>query len=38
MDIIPHAKFHLNRLILALIFGIRASRQTTGKAGPDGVK
>ena len=25
MDIITHAKFHLNRLMLTLIFGIRAS-------------
>ena len=31
-----HAKFHFNRLMLTLIFGIRAWR-TTEKAGPDRV-
>ena len=45
MDIMTHAKFHFNRLMLTLIFGIRASEpppprawQTTEKAGPDRVK
>ena len=41
MDIMPHAKFHFNRLMLTLIFGIRASEPPpprTEKAGPDRVK
>ena len=43
MDIMTHAKFHFNRLILNLIFGIRASEptwawRTTEKAGLDRVK
>ena len=47
MAIITLAKFHLNRLMITLIFGIRASeppppspkaRQTTEKAGPGRVK
>ena len=44
MDIMIHAKFHFNRLMLTLIFGIRAfeppprARRTTEKAGPDRVK
>ena len=43
MDIMTHAKFHFNRLMLTLIFGIRASEplwawQTTEKARPDRVK
>ena len=45
MTIITPAKFHLNRLMITLIFGIRASqppfpkaRQTTEKAGPGRVK
>ena len=37
IDIMAHAKFHFNRLMLTLIFGIRAWR-TTEKAGPDRVK
>ena len=43
-DIMTHAKFHFNRLMLTLIFGIRASEpsppawRTTEKAGPDRVK
>ena len=42
MGIMSHAKFHFNRLMLTLIFGIRASEfpwawQTTEKAGPDRV-
>ena len=36
MAIMIHAKFHFNRLMLILIFGIRAWR-TTEKAGPDRV-
>ena len=46
MDIMTHAKFHFDRLMLSLIFGVRASErpspppppwawQTTEKAGPD---
>ena len=41
MDIMTHAKFHFNQLILTLIFGIWASEppprawRTTEKAGPD---
>ena len=46
MSVMIPAKFHFNRLMLTLIFGIRASvpppppwaRQTTEKAGPDRVK
>ena len=44
MDIMIHAKFHFNGLMLTLIFGIRASEppprawRTTEKAGPDRVK
>ena len=43
MDIMPYAKFHFNRLMLTLIFGIRAFEpprawRTTEKAGPDRVK
>ena len=47
MDIMTHAKFHFNRLMLTLILGIRASEArppppgawpTTEKAGPDRVK
>ena len=37
MDIMTHAKFYFNRLMLTLIFAIRAWR-TTKKAGPDRVK
>ena len=36
MDIMTHAKFHFNLLMLTLIFGIRAW-QTTEKAGSDRV-
>ena len=41
MDIMTHAKFHFNRLMLTLIFGIWTSKspprtwRTTEKAGPD---
>ena len=42
MDKMTHAKFHFNRLMLTLIFGIWASEprawRTTEKAGPDRVK
>ena len=43
MAIMIHAKFHLNWLMLTLIFGIWASEpprawRTTEKAGPDRVK
>ena len=44
MDIMPHAKFHFNRLMLTLIFCIRASEPTTRawrmteKVGPDRFK
>ena len=43
MDIMAHAKFYFNRLMLTLIFAIRASEpprawRTTKKAGPDRVK
>ena len=48
MAIMTHAEFHLNRLILILILGIRASEppppppvrpgERLKKAGPDGVK
>ena len=43
MDIMTHTKFHFNRMMLTLIFGIRASEpprawRTTDKAGPDRVK
>ena len=44
MAIMTPAKFHFNRLMLTLIFGIRASEPpppglgTTEKAGPDRVK
>ena len=45
MDIMTHAKFHFNRLMLTLIFGIQASEpppprawRTTEKAGLDRVK
>ena len=48
MDIMTHAKFHFNRLMLTLIFGIQASEpfppppprawRTTEKAGPNRVK
>ena len=43
MDIMTHAKFNFNRLMLTLIFGIRDSEpprawRTTEKAGPDRVK
>ena len=44
MAIMNHAKFHFNRLMLTLIFGIWASElpppawRTTEKAGPDRVK
>ena len=44
MTIMTHAKFHFNRLMLTLIFGIWASEtpprawRTTEKAGPDRVK
>ena len=45
MDMMIHAKFHFNWLMLTLIFGIRASEpppppgawRTTEKAGPDRV-
>ena len=42
MAIMTHAKFHFNRLMLTLIFGIWASEpprawRTTEKAGPDRV-
>ena len=42
MGIMTHAKFHFNRLILTLVFGIRASEpprawRTTKKAGHDRV-
>ena len=43
MGIMTHAKFHFNRLMLTLIFGIRASEppprawRTTEKAGSDSV-
>ena len=30
MDIMTHAKFHFNRLMLTLIFGIRASEPPLG--------
>ena len=33
MDIMTHAKFHFNQLMLTMIFGIRAWRMTK-KAGP----
>ena len=36
MDIMTHAKFHFNRLMLTLVFGIWAWR-TTENAGPDRV-
>ena len=43
MAIMTHAKFHFNRLMLTLIFGIWASEpsrawQTAEKAGPDRAK
>ena len=43
IDVMTHAKFHFNRLMLTLIFGIRASDpprawRTTKKAGLDRVK
>ena len=43
MDIMTHAKFYFNRLMLTLIFAIRDSEpprawRTTEKAGPDRVK
>ena len=43
MDIMTHAKFYFNRLMLTLIFAIWASEpprawRTTKKAGPDRVK
>ena len=43
MDIMAHAKFYFNWLMLTLIFGIQASEpprawRTTEKAGPDRVK
>ena len=45
MDIMTHAKFYFNRLMLTLIFAIRASEpppprawRTTEKVGPDRVK
>ena len=43
MVITAHAKFHFNRLMVSLTFGIRASEpplawRTTEKAGPDRVK
>ena len=43
MDIITHAKFHFDQLMLTLTFGIRASEpprawRTTEKTGPDRVK
>ena len=44
MDVMTHAKFHFNRLMLTLMFGIRASEpppqawRTTEKVGPDRVK
>ena len=43
MDIMTHAKFYFNRLMLTLICAIRASEpprawRTTEKAGPDRVK
>ena len=31
MDIMTHAKFHFNRLMLTLIFGIRASELGPGE-------
>ena len=46
MDIMIHAKFHFNRLMLTMIIGIQASEpppppplawRTTEKAGPDRV-
>ena len=37
MEILTHAKFHFNRLMLTLIFGTRAWR-TTEKAAHDRVK
>ena len=30
MDIMPHAKFHFNRVMLTLIFGIQASERGGG--------
>ena len=43
MDIMTRAKFHFNRLMLTLIFGVWASEpprawRATEKAGPDRVK
>ena len=40
MAIMAHAKLHFNRLVLTLIFGIRApgAWRTTEKAGSDRVK
>ena len=43
MVIMTHAKFHFNRLMLTLVFGIRASEpapawRLTEKTGPDRVK
>ena len=42
MVVMTYAKFHFNRLILTLIFGIRDSEpprawRMTDQAGPDGV-
>ena len=42
MAVITHTKFHFNRFLVSLIFGIRASepwtRRTTEKAWPDVLK
>ena len=39
MDIMTHAKFHFNRLMLTLIFGIRASELPPPPPGPgEGLK
>ena len=38
MVITPNAKFHFNRLILTLVFGIPRTWRTIEKAGPDRVK
>ena len=38
MNIMTHAKFYFNRLILTLIFGIRTSKPPLPLLGPDRVK